>query len=218
MALAANKDVVEKDGKLLAHPVAVDIIYKGALVKHNAAGFLAPCAPEAGGKFAGVAYEKVDNSGGSAGDLKGRVLKEGAFLLTSSGLVAADAGKKVYAVDDETVALAYSPSAQCVGTIEEVVSSTLAYVKINSEVGASQKGNFQVVAGGEFTTVGGDASESIASVGVLASDLVVVTLHTVGTTPRTILTAVAAADAINVEMSADPAADHVLTYVVLRAI
>jgi len=71
---------------------------------------------------------------------------------------------------------------------------------------------------GEFTTAGGDATESIPAVGALATDLVVVTLHTVGATPRTILTALAVADAITVTMSGDPSTDHVLTYVVLRAV
>lgn len=74
-----------------------------------------------------------------------------------------------------------------------------------------------VVAAGEHTTEGGDANESIAVAGALATDLVTVTLHTVGSTPRTILTAQSAEDAVNVVMSGDPSTDHVLTYVVLRA-
>ena len=215
-ALAANKDVVEKDGKLLSHPVvASDIIYKGALVKHNAAGYLAPCAAEAGSSFAGIAYEQVDNSAGAAGDLSCRVIKEGAFLLEGTGFVQADVGSKVYATDDQTITLVPLAGSQLVGVIEQFVSSTKVYVKIKTEVGGN---GFAVVAAGEFTTVGGDANEAIASVGVLATDLVLVNLHTVGAAPRTILTAVAAADAINVVMSGDPSTDHVLTYAVLRAI
>jgi hypothetical protein len=70
---------------------------------------------------------------------------------------------------------------------------------------------------GEFTTVGGDADEAISISGVLATDLVHVTLHTKGATPRTILQAQADTDVINVVMSGDPSTDHILTYSVLRA-
>lgn len=74
-----------------------------------------------------------------------------------------------------------------------------------------------VVYAGEFTTVGGDANETITQAGILATDLVHVTLHTVGATPRTITTAAAAAGQIDVVMSGDPSTDHVLTWSVLRA-
>lgn len=75
-----------------------------------------------------------------------------------------------------------------------------------------------VVFSGEFTTAGGDANETISVAGVLATDLVHVTLHTAGSTPRTITTASASADQIDVVMSGDPSTDHVLTYSVLRAV
>lgn len=70
---------------------------------------------------------------------------------------------------------------------------------------------------GEFTTVGGDANEAISVAGVLATDLVHVTMHTKGAAPVTILQAQADTDVINVIMSADPSNDHILTYSVLRA-
>lgn len=79
-------------------------------------------------------------------------------------------------------------------------------------------GSHKIVAAGEFTTVGGDANEAIAVSGALASDLVIVTLHTVGATPRTVLTAQAASGQINVVMSGDPSTDHVLTYLLIRAV
>ena len=75
----------------------------------------------------------------------------------------------------------------------------------------------RVVAAGEFTTVGGDASESITAAAVVATDVVSVTLMTVGATPRTILTANSGTGAIAVTMSGDPSTDHVLQYVVFRA-
>lgn len=75
-----------------------------------------------------------------------------------------------------------------------------------------------VVAAGEHTTAGGDANETISVSGALATDIALVTLHTVGTTPRTITTASASADQVDVVMSGDPSTDHVLSYVVLRAV
>ena len=85
-ALAADKQVPEKKGEILAYPVvASDIIYKGALCKVNAAGYLAPCSSEEGASFAGVAYEKKDNSAGVAGALDCRVMKKGVFLLEGTG-------------------------------------------------------------------------------------------------------------------------------------
>lgn len=74
-----------------------------------------------------------------------------------------------------------------------------------------------VVFAGEFTTAGGDADETIPVVGLLDTDLVVVTMQTAGASPVTIVDAAAAADQINVDMSGDPSTDHVLTYVAYRA-
>ena len=73
-----------------------------------------------------------------------------------------------------------------------------------------------VIEVGEFTTLGGDATESIPLTDVLAGDIVFVTLHTAGSTPRTITSAVAVAGAITVTMSGDPSTDHVLSYLVVR--
>lgn len=80
------------------------------------------------------------------------------------------------------------------------------------------KPTHQVIAAGEFTTAGGDADEAITVAGMLATDLVFVNVQTAGATPRTIVDAAAAAGQINVDMSGDPSTDHVLSYMVLRAI
>lgn len=132
MALSAKTDRKEKEGKLLAHPVvASDIIYAGALVKHNAAGFLAPCAAESGAVFAGVAVETVDNSAGSAGDKVCRVDKKGAFIMNGTGFSQADVGSAVYASDDNTVSTTQDTNEQQVGRIVEFISSTEVRVKID---------------------------------------------------------------------------------------
>lgn len=130
-ALTDNKEVLEKHRRLLSFPVvASDIIYKGAIVKINAAGYLAPMAAEAGAFNAGIAYEKVDNSAGSAGDEECLVLREGVFKLAGSGFSQADLGSTVYASDDQTVSTTQGANEIAVGKIVEVVSATEIYVDI----------------------------------------------------------------------------------------
>jgi hypothetical protein len=58
---------------LVAYPIAAVKIPKGALVNINAAGYATNATDASGETFAGVAYETVDNSAGSAGDLSIRV-------------------------------------------------------------------------------------------------------------------------------------------------
>jgi hypothetical protein len=77
---------------------------------------------------------------------------------------------------------------------------------------------YAAVYAGTFTTVGGDASEAITVTGAVATDIVAVTVKTAGATPRSIVAATAATNAINVTMSGDPSTDHVLQYVVFRAV
>ena len=124
-ALTSNINRTEKEGKLIAMPVkAATHIYKNALLKINAAGYVEGCAAEAGAVYAGMAYEEIDNSAGAAGDLKVRVERLNAIYCAGAGFVAADLGKKVYALDDNTVQLADPTNGQIVGTIIEVVSAT----------------------------------------------------------------------------------------------
>jgi predicted RecA/RadA family phage recombinase len=132
MALSDNKEVSEKHRRLLQNPVAgSSVIFKGAIVMSNASGFLAPASSLADAKMAGIAYEKCDNSTGSAGDKECKLLREGAFLLSGSGFTQADVGKVVYATDDETVALTQAVGDEvAVGKIAQVVSASQVYVDI----------------------------------------------------------------------------------------
>jgi predicted RecA/RadA family phage recombinase len=135
-ALSDNIEIQEKDGIVHAAPVAVDIIYRGAMVVYNTAGYLAPASTSAGVIFAGIALEKVDNSGGSAGDLNCKYVKEGIFLLTGSGLAQSDVGEQVYASDDQTITKTSTNNAP-VGKIVEYVSSTQVWVKLDRNPAAA---------------------------------------------------------------------------------
>lgn len=129
-ALAANKEVSQKDGNIQDSPMAVDIIYRGSLVMYNTAGYLAPAATAAGAIFAGVSLEMVDNSGGSAGDLACKHQLEGSFLLEGAGLAQSDVGEIVYASDDQTVTKTSTNNPQ-VGKITKFVSATQVWVKLD---------------------------------------------------------------------------------------
>jgi hypothetical protein len=129
MALADSVNVEEKDGVLIDSPVAVDVIYRGAMVMYDAAGFLAPAATGAGNVFGGIAEEEVDNSGGAAGDVRCKHKVEGSYLLTGAGFAQTDVGSMVYASDDETVTLT-STANPMVGQIVDYISATQVWVKL----------------------------------------------------------------------------------------
>lgn len=97
-------------------------------------------------------------------------------------------------------------------------SVATAEVKLNERGVPSDAAKFILFDAGEFTTAGGDATESIPVTDALATDIVHVTIHTVGATPRVILTSLAVAGAITVVFAADPSTDHVLSYSVMRAV
>ena len=135
-ALTTSLEVDEKQDNLLDLPiVASDIIYRGAICKNNAAGFLAPASAEAGASFAGMAEEEVDNSSGAAGDLNAKVRTRGVFLLTGVSFTQADIGEAVYASDDQTVSITQGANEQEVGKIVELESSTQVWVRLNPHLG-----------------------------------------------------------------------------------
>lgn len=74
-----------------------------------------------------------------------------------------------------------------------------------------------VVGAGSFTTVGGDANESIPVAGLLGTDTVQVWIRKAGATPRTVDSFTPGAGAIAVVMSDDPSNDHELLYTAYRA-
>lgn len=109
MVLAADRKTPQRNGKNFSFPVdGGSIIYQGALVGLNAAGYLVPASAIATIRIVGIALEQVDNSDGSDGDVACEV-ESGVFRFDNSS--AGDAitllhvGRTVFAVDDETVGL-----------------------------------------------------------------------------------------------------------------
>ena len=129
-ALTSDAQRVEKEGRLQSMPMAVAKAFKGSILMKNPAGYVLPAASLASAVFAGVAYEQVDNSGGSAGDLSVRVETERAFNFAGAGFTQADLLKEVYAADDNTVQIAAGTNLVKVGKIIEVISATEVLVKL----------------------------------------------------------------------------------------
>ena len=130
-ALTERKQVEEKDGVKISMPmVAADIIYAGAIVKVNAAGFIAPASAEAGAVSAGIAYETVDNSAGASGDKSCKIIRKGTFLLSGAGFSQTDVGQSVYASDDQTISNAQGANEQEIGKVVVFVSATQVWVDL----------------------------------------------------------------------------------------
>ncbi len=109
-ALTGSYEAFEKPGLVVSYKVSNVKIYKGALVGVNSTGFLVPMAHgTANLKFAGIANENVDNSGGAAGDKSVNVTKSGSFVMkAASGYSPAqgDVGTEAYANTDWEVQVA----------------------------------------------------------------------------------------------------------------
>ena len=129
-------------------------------------------------------------------------------------LIQSDSGTGEKAIF-ENVGSTAVPSWDAVGSINatDIAAGAVTLAKLASGVAPSHIVKYA----GTFTTAGGDASEAITVTGAAATDIVSVTVKTAGATPRSIVAATAATNAINVTLSGDPSTDHVLQYVVFRA-
>ena len=107
MALSADRNTPRAEGDILRSKAAAALIHAGALVMRNADGFITKGATATGSVGVGRAEERVDNSGGSAGDLLVNV-RPGRFRYNNSAstdeITIAEIGDVCFIVDDETVA------------------------------------------------------------------------------------------------------------------
>ena len=136
--LTANHDGERKDGILVGYKVAAGVlIYKGALVCLNRAGYAVPATDDPGLKFVGIAYERGDNAAGYDGEVRTRVWKDGSFRVSMPGAKLADLGKTVFIVDDNTVTAGDRPIPQHgipAGTIVEIPAEGVVRVLIRNAV------------------------------------------------------------------------------------
>jgi len=132
--LTENYDAQGKAGALVSYPVAgTTHIYKGSLVCVNSDGYAVPGADSADYAFVGVAYEETNNTSGSAGDRRVRLLKTGSFVYSKEDAQQSDLGKLMYLSDDNTVADSTSHSVPA-GIVVEVPNSSQVRLRIDTQV------------------------------------------------------------------------------------
>ncbi|MDI6827247.1 MAG: hypothetical protein QME62_02045 [Armatimonadota bacterium] len=134
-ATTMDRDTNRSDGILKAMKMSNVKIPKGVLVCIDGNGFVTNGADAANFRFAGVSYEQVDNSAGSAGSKEIRVEKTGEHMFVYNGgdAIQAILGKEVYIVDNQTVdddAGAVTNDIKC-GVIAEVLSASQVRVRID---------------------------------------------------------------------------------------
>jgi hypothetical protein len=131
-ALTRDRATPYREGIEVEYLVAANTkIYAGSLVGINATGYAAPAADTSGYRFAGVALEQVDNSGGSDGGKHVRVRRAGVFEFDAASISQAMVGAAMYAVDDHTFDDAAGPTNDIkVGLLVKYVSATKGWIDI----------------------------------------------------------------------------------------
>jgi hypothetical protein len=127
--LAVDAPMQKVQGFLGSIPiVANDIVYEGAMVGENGAGYGRPLT--AGDKFVGHCITKVDNTlsgplakAGAAGDLNIRLMVGRYRLIVALAGYITDVGQPVYASDDATLTFDAAGNS-FVGIVTRYVSST----------------------------------------------------------------------------------------------
>lgn len=130
MALTANRDVDHYiDQELRTFQIgAAKHIFKGGFVGLSSSGYAQPLT--AGDPFAGIAYEEMDNTSGSAGDLSVRVYTLGDFGVTLTGATVADIGRPVFASADNT--LTFTGAANSfVGVVQDFITTNEVILRID---------------------------------------------------------------------------------------
>lgn len=119
-------------GRVFHYPVKANaILYKGAIVTIDVAGFAIAATDVATNKVAGVAIEKVDATGFADGDKWIRVDADCEFLFAASSITQAMVGALMVIVDDNTVDDAAGATNDIsVGKLTQFVSTTSGWVYV----------------------------------------------------------------------------------------
>ncbi|MGE4489284.1 MAG: hypothetical protein AB7E95_07060 [Kiritimatiellales bacterium] len=229
MALATDRDTNMRTLNEWPVPVAAGVlIYAGAQVALNAAGYAVPGTEAVGLIGLGRAEHQANNTGGAAGAMIVRVRTGMAFKWENS---AADAvtqamiGKTCWIEDDETVSGTDNDGARSpaglVGGVDDDGVWVIAPVRSGSDLMALLGASHRMVAGGLHAWAGGAAAtDSIAVEGLLATDIVLVTLVAQGANSPTFATGVIDAGNGQIDLTLDQNGEDGVTqvsYAVFRA-
>ena len=135
-ASTAAREAARKEGVVVSYPVQAGVkINKGTLVSVDNTGYLRPGrSGTATDAFAGVSYEGVDNTLGSAGAVSIRVYKTGTFIFAKGAATApADLAAAFYIADDQTLT-ATAASNQLAGYCEAILDAVNVRIRINRAV------------------------------------------------------------------------------------
>lgn len=135
--LTGNYENSEKPGQLISYLLGSgQRVFKGALCAIGTSGYLGKASDTASIKFAGIAYEEGNNTGGANGALAMRVKKTGTYVYRFDGAWSqAIVGQKAYAVDDNGVALiATTANDIYVGDIVALVGTDKVRIRIDNAV------------------------------------------------------------------------------------
>ncbi|MBI4643999.1 MAG: hypothetical protein HY743_09845 [Deltaproteobacteria bacterium] len=178
-ATSKDRATPYREGIELVLPMAANVkIYAGTMICWNASGYVAPGADTANFKFAGVALEQVDNTGGANGAKRIRVRRSGAFEFAASSISQADEGKMMYLVDDQTFDESNPGQGILCGVLVKYISAIKGWIDIASGIrptlaAASADALTVSDAGDYFPAATDTVPEQIQA---LASDLVPITI------------------------------------------
>lgn len=132
-AVVEARNSKRKSGRIIAYKMAAVKIPKGALVNINSSGYAVNASDASGDTFAGVAYETVDNSGGSPGDKEIRVETTGTFVFVDSGANGAqtDVGVEFKIVDNQSVTDASTTNNIKAGVCVESLDTSTVRIRID---------------------------------------------------------------------------------------
>jgi len=134
-ALAEDRNTPRSEGDLRSGPVAASmLIYAGALVCRNAAGYLVKGAAATGLVGVGRAEQRIDNSAGANGALT-LTYRPGIYRFGNSAaadlITIAEVGDVCFVVDDQTVAKTDGTSARSAAGIVDSVDSLGVWVRMD---------------------------------------------------------------------------------------
>ena len=132
-ASTASRESKRKDGEIIIYPMAATKIPKGCMVNIDNYGYAVNASDRLGEIFAGVAYETVDNSYGSAGDMEIRVQTTGTFVFVDGGGNGrqSDVGSSFNVVDNQTVTDALTVATIRAGIAVESIDPTQVRIRID---------------------------------------------------------------------------------------